>query len=233
MPAQLPLQLSFNPEHSFASYVAGPNAALLAALQDCAQGRGEPLIYLWGETGLGKSHLLNACCQAAHAAGQRSAYLPLNELHRYGPYILDDLERLDLLCLDDVQAIAGDGIWETALFYAFNRLRDAGKRLVIAADNAPAQLPIALPDLHSRLAWGLVLRLQPLADEDKLAALTQRARHLGMTLSPAVGQYLLAHCTRDLPALWQLLDELDRATLAAQRKLTIPFLKTYLQQATP
>lgn len=232
MPAQqIPLQLRFNPEHSFASYVAGPNAPLLAALRDCAQGQGEPLIYLWGEAGLGKSHLLNACCQAAHGEGLRSAYLPLQELHRYGPDALDELECLDLLCLDDVQAIAGDGLWETALFYAFNRLRDAGKRLVIAADTAPAQLPIALPDLHSRLAWGLVLRLQPLADQDKLAALTQRARHLGMTITPAVGQYLLAHCPRDLPALWRLLDALDHATLAAQRKLTIPFLKTYLQHA--
>lgn len=230
MAAQIPLQLWINPEQSFASYVAGPNSTLLAAIQACAEGHGESLVYLWGEAGLGKSHLLNACCQAAQSARCRSAYVPLAELRRYGPDVLEGLEVLDLLCLDDIQAIAGDAVWETALFHAFNRLRDAGKHLIVAADTAPAQLPVALPDLRSRLAWGLTLRLQALAEEDTLAALTRRARLLGMTVTPAVGRYLLAHCSRDLPSLWRLLDGLDHATLAAQRKLTIPFLKTYLQQ---
>lgn len=229
MTSQIPLQLHFNPEQSFAAYVAGPNGAALAALQACTKGGGEPLVYLWGDAGLGKSHLLNACCQAAQAAGRRSAYLPLAELHRHGPDLLEGMEQLDLLCLDDVQAVAGDDAWELALFDLFNRLRDAGKHLAVAADTAPAQLALALPDLRSRFSWGLSVRLQALADDDKLAAVSRRAHQLGMEITPAVGRYLLAHCPRDLPSLWRLLGRLDHATLAAQRKLTIPFLKTYLE----
>lgn len=228
MIAQIPLPLSLNPEQSFATFVAGPNEAVLAALQAYAQGTGEAFVYLWGEAGLGKSHLLNACCQAATTAGRRSAYLPLTALHAHGPQTLEGLEQLDVLCLDDIQTLAGNAAWESALFHLFNRLRDAGNRLIVSADAAPAQLPIALPDLRSRMAWGLSLRLRTLADQDKLAALSRHAKQLGMEITPAVGQYLLAHCPRDLPSLWRLLDGLDRATLAAQRKLTIPFLKTYL-----
>ncbi|TAN50667.1 MAG: DnaA regulatory inactivator Hda [Methylococcaceae bacterium] len=229
MVAQVPLPFHLDPEQSFAAYVAGSNSTVLAALQATATGSGDALVYLWGESGLGKSHLLNACCQAAQAAGRRSACLPLRELCAHGPALLDGMESMDLLCLDDVQAIAGNRDWELALFHLYNRLRDNGKYLIVTADTVPPSLRIELADLRSRLAWGLTLRLHPLTDEDKLAALTQRARQLGMRISPKVGNYLLAHCQRDWPSLCRLLAGLDQATLAAQRRLTVPFLKQYLQ----
>lgn len=229
MAVQIPLPFHLDAEQSFAAYVVGPNSAAVAALQAAAVGTGDPLVYLWGESGLGKSHLLNACCQASQAAGRRSAYLPLRELQAHGPALLDGMEALDFLALDDVQRIAGDKDWELALFHLYNRLRDGGKYLAVTADSAPPHLRMELADLRSRLAWGLTLRLHPLADEDKLTALTRRARQMGIRITPKVGGYLLAHCQRDWPSLCSLLDGLDQATLAAQRKLTVPFLKHYLQ----
>lgn len=231
MATQLPLQLCFNQEQSFANYITGPNSTVAQALRGCAEGCGEPLVFLWSETGLGKSHLLNACCQLAQTLQRRSAYIPLTELRQHGSAVLENMEYLDLLCLDDIQTIAGDSVWELTLFHLFNRLRDSGKYMLISANTAPAQLPLVLPDLHSRLTWGLTLRLHDLTDEDKLAAVNQRSQQLGMSISPAVGKYLLAHYPRDLPGLWRLLDGLDSATLAAQRKLTIPFLKAYLEKS--
>lgn len=226
---QVPLQLRFNPAQTFASFLTGGNEAAMAALAACAAGRGETLIFLWGGAGLGKSHLLNASCQASHGAGKRSAYLPLAEIRRHGPEILEGLEQMDLLCLDDIHCVAGEQAWEHALFHLFNRLRDAGGRLIAAADASPPSLPLGLPDLRSRLGWGLTFRINALTDEDKLAALSQRAKQLGMELTPAVGHYLLTHCPRDQSSLWRLLDLLDQATLAAKRKLTIPFIKLYLE----
>lgn len=134
---------------------------------------------------------------------------------------------MDLVCLDDVHRIAGNASWESALFMLFNQLREQDRVLIAAADQPPARIPIHLADLATRLGWGLVLRLQALADADKLAALGLYARSLGLTLPLPVGRFLLAHHARDLPALRHLLDQLDHASLAAKRKLTIPFIKEF------
>lgn len=230
MSRQIPLPFAFNPEHGFEEYYPGINAEAVAHLQRAAQGQGEPLIFLWGEAGLGKTHLLHAYCRDAHRAGQSVSYLPLRVLQEYGGEVLEGLEAQDAVCLDDVGAVAGDAEWEQALFNLFNRLRDRGHGLVVSADLPPDSLPIALPDLKTRLSWGLTLLLRPLDDADKLAALCLRARLLGLEVSPAVGRFLMGNYRRDLPGLMELLALLDRATLAAKRKLTIPFLKTLLEE---
>jgi len=232
MAEQLPLRFAFNPELGFEQYHSGANAEIVAHLRLAAAGQGDALIFLWGESGTGKSHLLNACCREACRSGLSVSYLPLANLREFGPGVLDGLEHQDLVCLDEVDAIAGDDLWELALFTLFNRLRDLGSRLIAAAPLPPAELPIRLPDLKTRLGWGLTLRLQPLNDEDKLIALGAYARSLGLDLPPQVGRFLFSHYRRDLSALRGLLDELDHATLAAKRKLTIPFLKNYLEETT-
>lgn len=227
---QIPLPFAFNPEHGFEEYYPGGNAEAVQHLRRAASGIGEPLVFLWGEEGLGKTHLLHAYCREAHRAGRAVSYLPLRVLQEYGGEVLEGLETQDAVCLDDLNSIAGDAEWEQALFNLFNRLRDAGHGLVIAAETPPDGLPILLPDLKTRLSWGLTLLLRPLSDADKLSALRLRAKLLGLEVSPAVGRFLMSNYRRDLSGLMELLDLLDRATLAAKRKLTIPFLKTLLEE---
>jgi len=226
------LRFAFNPELGFQQYHSGANTEIVAHLRHTAGGRGDTLIFLWGDPGTGKSHLLNACCQEACQSDLSVSYLPLANLRQYGPSVLDGLEHQDLVCLDDVDAIAGDDSWERALFNLFNCLRELGNRLIVTAPVPPAELPIRLPDLKTRLGWGLTLRLQALNDEDKLIVLGAYARSLGLDLPPQVGRFLLSHYRRDLSSLRGLLDDLDHATLAAKRKLTIPFLKNYLGETT-
>lgn len=230
MPTQIPLHFEFHADKTFAHFHAGGNAEAVACLTALAENTGESLIFLWGEPGMGKSHLLQACCHAAHHAGANTCYLPLEEMRRFGPAILEGFDNTDLVCIDNVEAIAGNERWELALFNSFNGIRDNGGRLVIAANAPPSDLGINLADLKSRLAWGLTLRLQPFSDDDKLAALRLKAHTLGMELSLHVGRFLLARCPRDLPSLWALMSRLDHATLAAKRKLTLPFLKEFLEK---
>ena len=229
MPQQLPLRFAFNAEHGFGEFHPGCNAETVCHLRRCAQGVGEALIFLWGEEGLGKTHLLHACCREAHQGGQTVSYLPLGTLRDYGGAVLDDLDQQQLVCLDDLDCLAGNEDWEHTLFRLFNRLRELNHRLIVSARVPPAELPLHLPDLKTRLGWGLTLMLRPLSDEDKLAALHLHARTLGLELPPQVGRFLLSHYRRDLPSLCRLLEQLDHATLAAKRRLTIPFLKTYLE----
>lgn len=228
-PSQLPLRLAFQPRHDFAHYHAGGNAEAVTHLYACVRGEGESFIFLHGESAQGKTHLLHACCAEAQARDLSVAYLPLTELADYGPDMLEGLETLDLVCLDDLDSVAGRADWECALFGLFNHLNEVGGRLLIAARQPPAELPVDLPDLKSRLGGGLTLWLRPLDEEDTLAALTLQARELGFELPAPVGRFLLAHCRRDLASLRRLLEQLDLATLAAQRRLTLPFLKTYLE----
>jgi DnaA family protein len=125
--------------------------------------------------------------------------------------------------------IAGRPLWEEAFFYLYNRLHDAGKRLIVTANVLPKSLGLVLPDLVSRLSWGVVFQIQGLTDTEKLQVLTLRAQRRGMTLSEDVGKFILNHCPRHMATLSSAFEALDKASLAAQRKLTIPFVKTVLQ----
>lgn len=229
MAEQIPLHFAFNPELSFHRFYSGSNGEVVKHLKDSLQGEGESLIFLWGGRGTGKTHLLNACCREASAGGKSISYLPLTVLVDYGPLMLDGLEYQDVVCLDDLDAVAGNTAWEAALFTLFNEMRGRQGTLITSARLPPTQLPITLPDLKTRFGWGLTLKLHPLNEQDRLAVLDLHAQLLGLELSPRVGQFLLSHCRRDLPTLRELLDELNLATLAAKRKLTIPFIKTYLE----
>ena len=225
---QLTLGIRLRDSARFDSFLPGPNAEPLAALRALAEGQGESPLYCWGPAGSGRSHLLQAACQHAGARGRGAAYLPLAEHAALDPAMLEGLEAMPLVCLDDVQAVAGEAHWEEGLFHLFNRIRERGGALAVAADRAPAALPLALPDLRSRLEWGLVYALAPLDDAQRLAALQLRARRRGFELPDDTGRYLMRRVPRDMPALFELLDRLDEASLAAQRRLTVPFVKGVL-----
>lgn len=227
-PAQLALGVSIRDEATFSTVYAGPNAALIEALTQQLDEAGEPFIYLWGKKGSGRSHLLQAACHEASDRGCRALYLPLNELGHFPPLMLEDVERLDLVAIDDLESVLGRRRWEEALFHAFNRLRDGGKRLLVSAAGPPRQLPVTLPDLASRLSWGMTFQVRDLDDEQHLAALQLRARERGMLMSDDVARYILHREPRRLDALFACLEKLDRASLSAQRRLTIPFVKQTL-----
>lgn len=222
MTRQLPLGVNLRDGAAFANFLPGPNAAAVA----CLRAGEEPLVYLWGAGGTGKSHLLQAACAAAGQDGRPAAYLPLDG--GFAPEVLAGWENLPLVCLDDLQAVAGRMAWERALFNLCNGLREQGGRLAVAADAPPAGLALQLPDLRSRLSQGVVFQLRELEDPDKLAALRLRARRRGFELPDDTAQYLLSRYRRDMPSLCRLLDVLDTASLSAQRRLTIPFVKSVL-----
>lgn len=226
---QLTLGVGLKDEATFANFYSGNNAQLVTALQYAAQGTGEKIIYFYGAFGQGCTHLLQACCHEAHQNHRSSVYIPLLKKNDFSPEIFEGLESLQLVCVDDVHGIAGDPVWEEALFHAYNRIHDAGGCLIVTANVAPKALGLALPDVVSRLTWGIIFQLQPLTDAEKLLILMMRAERRGMTLSEEVGKFILNHCPRHMSTLFAALDALDKISLAAQRKLTIPFVKTVLQ----
>jgi DnaA family protein len=230
-PIQLPLGVRLRDDATFANYYPGANAAALGYVErlcEAEAGWTESLIYLWGGEGVGRSHLLQAACLRFEQRGEQAVYLPLAEVVEYGPELLDNLEQCELVCLDDLDAVAGRREWEEALFHLFNRLRDSGRRLLLAASTSPRELPVRLADLQSRLTLALVFQLHALSDEDKLRALQLRASRRGLHLSDEVGRFILTRGERSMSALFELLERLDQASLQAQRKLTIPFLKETL-----
>ncbi|KII28757.1 MULTISPECIES: DnaA regulatory inactivator Hda [Pseudomonas] len=230
-PIQLPLGVRLRDDATFINYYPGANAAALGYVERLCEadaGWTESLIYLWGKHGVGRTHLLQAACLRFEQMGEPAVYLPLAELMDRGVEILDNLEQYELVCLDDLQVIAGKADWEEAMFHLFNRLRDSGRRLLIAAATSPRELPVKLADLKSRLTLALIFQMRPLSDEDKLRALQLRASRRGLHLTDEVGHFILTRGTRSMSALFDLLEQLDQASLQAQRKLTIPFLKETL-----
>ena len=229
MAAQLPLQIALRPAARLDGFVAGSSGEALHAVAATAQGTGERFLFLHGPAGTGKTHLLAGACNLAASRGLRCAYLPLAEARALSPEALDGLEALDLVCLDDMERVAADPAWERALFVFYNALRERQGRLVAAAAVPPAALPLQLPDLRSRLAWGLTLAVQPLAGEALAQALRAAAAARGLDLGPEIAGYLLRRWPRNLPALLALLERLDDASLAAKRPLTLPFVRSVLQ----
>ncbi|MDD4914435.1 MAG: DnaA regulatory inactivator Hda [Methylococcales bacterium] len=225
---QVPVQFEFQGNQTFDSYFAGNNAEIIGHLKALADDSPEQQIFIWGEAGSGKSHLLQACCQQAKTLGKNPFYLALPAQNPPPPEMLEGLEDMDPVCLDDLQHLAGNPPWQQALFNFYNRHRQNNHRLLLAADCPPKYLQFELPDLKTRMSWGLSLKIRPLGDDQLIEALAHKAHYLGFDIPPPVGKFLLTHYVRDLPALWLLLEKIDRATLVAQHKLTIPFLKKIL-----
>lgn len=226
---QLALGLSLKEELTFANFLTGSNQEILAALKKVAVETTPAFIYLCHSGALGASHLLQATCHAAHHAGQSAAYLPLADWVQLNSEMLQGFEMMSVVCLDDLQVIAGKPQWEEAVFHLYNRIQERGGRLVVAANDIPKNLRLGLPDLVSRLTFGVLYQMHPLTDDEKIQALKLRAEGRGITLADEVARYILTHCPRHMGTLFAALDALDKASLAEQRRLTIPFVKAVLQ----
>lgn len=231
MTPQLPLALRYPPDQRFHTFVAAPAGALeqlraLAVDGDGSEASGRAdWIFLTGPAGAGKTHLALATCAAADAAGRRGMYLPLKAAAGRLRVALDALEGSDVIALDDLEAIAGNREDEIALFDFHNRARSAGLAVLYIAQAPPDALPLGLPDLRSRLGHCTRISLAPLDDEGRRVVLRERAQRRGLILDEAALEWLLKRVGRDLAGLTTLLDQLDRASLAAQRRITVPFLR--------
>lgn len=224
---QLPLGFNLRDDATFASFLPGKNQQVLQAVMNLAQGVGDNFLYLYGEAGTGRSHLLQAICHAAPEFKQTVVYLPLDASQQVEG-LLRGFEHVQVLCLDDIDQIAGNSVAEEELFHLFNRVRANNNRLIVTASQPPTALPIKLPDLKSRLAWGTAYNMQALSDDQKLAALQLRAKCRGFALEPLVGKFLLRRCPSNMGQLFNTLELLDQASLTQQRRLTIPFVKEVL-----
>ncbi len=229
---QLPLNIHLDDQATFENFYTppvSPNGEALEAVQTMFDSGSESFIYLWGKEGCGRSHLLQAACRQAEEEGLHSQYLPLTELVDYpSARLLEGLETLDLVCLDNVDVVMGLPVWEESLFHLYNRLRESQSRILVAASCAPRELRSELPDLGSRLGWGVVYHLEELDDYGKQLALQHRAKARGLVLGDEVAQFIMSRAAREMDTLLDYLDSLDAESLAEQRKLTIPFVKAVL-----
>jgi DnaA-homolog protein len=223
---QLPLRVRLRDSARFENFVADGNREVLELL--AAPGARAPrVLWLWGRAGTGKTHLLQATCAAASERGLGAAYLDLAQAPDSAH--LEGWESLDIVCLDGLDAVAADPAWNAALFRLYTLLQDGAGRLVVASNAPPASLPVVLPDLRSRLLAASVHHLSELDEPGQCAALQRRAAARGLELTDEAALYLVHRLPRDLHSLFGMLDELDQASLVAQRRLTIPFLRQALE----
>ncbi len=226
---QLPLGVALQDRAVFASFFAGANLQAVEHVRALAGGAVTGVAWLAGGAGTGKTHLLQAVCALAGAA-RRAAYVPLGELGALGSGVIDGLRDIECLCLDDVHAVLGDAHWERALFALYCALHERGGCLIAAALAPPALLEWTLPDLASRFAASAVFQLRALDEAEQREALRLRAHLRGFELPEETARYMQRRFPRDMRTLYNLLDTLDAAALVAQRRLTVPFIRSVLQE---
>ena len=229
MSHQLPLALRWPAHQRFGGFKIGENGVAVELLRRAADEATQTSLYLSGAFGSGRTHLLIATCAAAGEAGRSAQYLPLATLRgATAPASIRAFGGSDLLALDDVDAIAGDKAAEHALFDLYNRCRADGATLLFAAGAAPGQIGLTLPDLVSRLSACTQIMLKPLDEAGRRDLLRERAAARGIEIDDGVIDWLFAREKRDLASLLAVLDRIDSASLAAQRRVTVPFLRKLL-----
>jgi len=228
---QLTLGVQLKERATFASFLTARNQELVAHLRHLASLTPGGATWIAGPHTAGKSHLLQAVC-AAVPAGKRAAYLPLETLLPFGPGTLDGAELLDVACYDDVQTIAGLPQWEQRLFSLWQQALERNTTLLFAARENPAHVDFELPDLKSRLASSAVFAVRELNDAEQIEALNLRAHLRGFELPADTARYLQRRYPRDMRTLCEILDTLDDAAFAAQRRLTVPFIRDVIDGRT-
>lgn len=212
--AQMPLAIKLRVDATIDNYIGNAGSRLLGT---------EGVIYVWGDPGSGRSHLLQGACH--HTLANDGSAIYLSELSAYAPDILEGLSSLDLVCIDDVQTVIGVDEWEAGLFHLVNYVREYGGKLVISANQPPLRLPVQLKDLKSRLLAAPVIETDRLNDAAKIRLLQEKAERQGFTLADEVCRFILSRTDRDLRSLVDLLGRLEVETLRHQKRVTIPFVK--------
>lgn len=217
---QLLLDISGDRPQNFSTFVTGQNQELLSLLQEIAAGTTVDLdrrfVYLWGESGSGKTHLLRALAEQCGGL----VLGPDTPVEEFLP------SAAEVTAIDDCDRLTP--AQQIAAFALFNQVREQGGVLVTAGSAAPAALRLR-EDLRTRLGWGLVYHVQGLTDAEKLDALERAAQARGFQLSPGVLPWLITHFRRDMASLSAVLESLDRYSLETQRPVTLPLLKQLLE----
>jgi DnaA-homolog protein len=229
---QLPLAMRLRERAVFDSFVVGANRSSVEQLRALEREQSAGVYWLYGVSGVGKSHLLQASCAQATRLGAQAAYLPLSQLRELGIGTLEGWQGARLLALDDVALVVGERDWEQALFGLHREIEERHAALIVAATEPPQRLRFALPDLASRFAAATLLPLRVLDESEQREALRLRALARGLELPEETALYLQRRFPRDLPTLYGLLDTIDEAALRAQRRLTVPFIRQVLGEQT-
>ena len=227
---QLSLAIKLDNQATFDNFYA-PNGTPQHLAKMLLQDEGKQYAYICGSTGTGLSHLLQALCQkhSLRPGSGAAIYLPLKELRDYpAEQVLQGLESSDIVCLDDLEEVAGRKEWQEPLFNFFNLCNESGTRLIITAHTLPDLLEVVLNDLLSRLKSGISLQLVDYKDADPRRLLQHRASGLGLYLSDDVALFLLHRLPRNTHVLMESLEKLDAVSLREQRRLTLPFVKGVL-----
>ena len=224
---QILLPLESRRPDRFEDYIPGPNQHAVSALIELLQ-LPEGCLFIRGPEGSGKTHLLNAACNSARQQGLQSFYIALGTMPDAAADGLAGLEEMHLVCLDDVDLVAGKPAWERALFHFFNRIRERLGRLVVSSTQPLSAVQFQLPDLASRLAWGPRLQLETLDDQGKEEILRRKALAVGIELPSDVAKYLLSRGSRTIPDLLANFEAVRVAALKEKRKITIPLVRQAL-----
>ena len=230
---QLSLPVSLSDDETFASFLSIDNEfaeSYLNAFCHPNLDSQKQLCYLFGATGSGKSHLLFACCHQAKFNGLQTVYLNMLELKSMPSEIIAGIASYDLICIDNLHEIQGDAIWERTIFDLINQVLEQSHhpRIILSALGSPLAVDFVLPDLISRLTWGAVFQLATRSDEQLCQVIQFRLEHRGLEASEECIKFLLTRVDRNLRNLMSVVNELDKKSLQAKRKLTIPFIKQAL-----
>ena len=222
---QIPFEFGNFQKIDFASFIEGENQDLLDFLITVTKKKKNDCLYIWGSQGTGKTHLLQAACKQADDMNSQVTYIPLKQHEEFDSEIFNGLGKLDLICVDDLEFISGNLEWQQRLTLLYNEIRDNNNSIIISSTSSPKNIKIELDDLKSRLVWGQVHKIKPPNDELKIEILKRKASERSFELSESVAEFLIHRTERDLNSLIKILDVIDHSSLAAKRKVTIPFVK--------
>ena len=225
MTQQTILPIDYDDQLVLDTFFDAGNRSLVEELVKLAQGnRDRRVLYLWGDSGCGKTHLLNACCTASREEGGRSVYLNAAQ-HVGWPEVVRSIHDQVLVCVDDLEWISGNPDAQESLLVIFEAVSRCDGAVLVSGGGPLDRLGLELEDLRSRLTSGGGYRLHALSDRDMKPMLIQRARYRGFDLEDAVVEFILSHLARDTRSVFHLLDRLDRESLKSQRKITIPLVR--------
>ena len=222
---QIPFVFGNFQKIDFTSFIEGENQDLLDFLNTMTKKKKNDCLYIWGSQGTGKTHLLQAACKQADDMNSQVTYIPLKQYEEFDSEIFNGLGKLDLICVDDLEFISGNLEWQQRLTLLYNEIRDNNNSIIISSTSSPKNIKIELDDLKSRLVWGQVYKINPPNDELKIEILKRKASERSFELSKSVAEFLIHRTDRDLNSLIKILDVIDHSSLAAKRKVTIPFVK--------